>query len=89
MIFFHLKWPLFHNVKITRGHVDIMYNGTFLGIYTYQKEQDPTDGRATRDKKIRVHRAVAAIVAAYGVKCDKNIQVPHYMWDLTTPHNNL
>ena len=49
-----------------------------------KNEQDPTDmscDGTTHDTKIRAHRAMA-----YGFKCNKNIQVAHYMWDLNKIH---
>ena len=45
--------------------------------------KDPTDGgRAMWDTKIQAHRY--AVVAMAGVKCDKKIQVPHYMFNVSS-----
>ena len=44
-----------------------------------QNWQDTTDGDgAKRDTNIQAHKALTA-AAAYGFKCDKNVQVPHYI----------
>ena len=76
-----LKWPPFHKIKLTKCHVDLMHNGTSQGIHIPKTNKIRLTVVELCETQIFERTEPWSWPKASNV-VDKNIQVPHYMWDL-------